>query len=179
MLGEAVKEKKMGLTEFPRMQFPCDHEMTEKLVMAKDEPKRKEISDTHLFCFLYPPRDRANVCYTVLYCCVTPCLHTSTCSSFEREAGLKGLCQVTESWGKSFDAWVRRPRSFPGAAPVWAITLSIPDHSPVTSRAFLNAERNDRAWVERCDSGELVMVERKKILPLTISWRNWAQTPGL
>lgn len=85
MLGEAGKERKMGLTEFPGMQFPYDHEMTEKLVMAKDEPKRKEISATHLFCFLYPPCDRANVCYTVLCCCVTPCLHTLICSSFERE----------------------------------------------------------------------------------------------
>lgn len=96
-LGEAGKERKMGPTEFPRMQFPRDCETTEKLVMARDEPKRKKIPATHLFFALYSPYGSANVCNTVLCCCVTPCLHTSSCSSFEREARLKGLCQVTES----------------------------------------------------------------------------------
>ena len=42
MLGEAGKERKIGPTEFPTMPFPHDRETTEKLVMAKDKPKKKE-----------------------------------------------------------------------------------------------------------------------------------------
>ena len=87
----------MGPTEFPRTQFPRDRETTEKLVMAKDKPKREKIAARRLFFTPYPPYDRTTVCHTVLWCCVTPGLHTLPCSSFEGEARLKGLCQVTES----------------------------------------------------------------------------------
>lgn len=49
MLGKAEKETGMRPTEFPRMQIPYSHDMAEKLVMAKVEPKRKKVVATHLF----------------------------------------------------------------------------------------------------------------------------------
>lgn len=48
----------MGLTGFPRVQFPRDSEETEKLVKGK--PKRKKVLATHLVFVLRSPYDRAN-----------------------------------------------------------------------------------------------------------------------
>lgn len=86
MPGEAGKERKVQLTGFPRVQFPRERETTEKLVMVKEKPKRKKLLATCLFFTLYPLYGRANVCHTILWCCVPPCLLMLSCSSFEREA---------------------------------------------------------------------------------------------
>lgn len=150
MLGEGGKERKMGPIEFPRMQFPRDHEATEKLVVAKDEPKRKKTLATHLLFTLYPPYNGTNVCHTVLWYCVTPRLHTLSCSSFEREAQLKGCARslsleespLVRGCGHSGprQTVLLLPRSNPHLG---HHTLH-PRPFLCHQQGFLNAERNDR-----------------------------------
>lgn len=62
------KERKMGQAEFPRTQFCHDHDMTENLMMAKDDAKIRKVSATYPSVTLSPPCVRAKMqCYLV-YC---------------------------------------------------------------------------------------------------------------
>lgn len=58
----------MGWAEFPRTQFRHDHEMTENLMMAKDDTKSRKVSATHPSVTLSPLCVRVKMqCYLV-YC---------------------------------------------------------------------------------------------------------------
>lgn len=66
------KERKMGQAEFPRTQFCHDHDMTENLMMAKDDAKSRKVSATYPSVTLSPLCQSKDAMLPCLLCHILP-----------------------------------------------------------------------------------------------------------
>lgn len=171
----------MGQAEFPRTQFCHDHDMTENLMMAKDDAKSRKVSATYPSVILSPLCQSKDAMLPCLLCHILPYFPLAL---FQGKRNRKGCARslslakktfgLMGAWTGAGDKWfLPSGRALCGPSP--SLSQAIP---PLTGRAFWRWEKCQRAaQVQKPAPGELLHA-REKTHPAAAAWKNQAQVPG-